>query len=394
MRNVVRNQSRRTAAANMSFATDVTELAAGMQEVRVFNVEHHVLKRIRDRIVETGRLSRRMYFVSGVVPTVYQGAALLLIVGSIGVIYASGTTRLASLGGVVLIMIRSLSYGQQLQSNYQSMHAAAPYFETLADEQAHASAAAVDRSGATVGRIGSIAFDDVGFEYVTGRPVIEGATFDLRPGEIVGIIGPSGAGKSTLVQMLLRLREPSTGRVLVNGSDAREIALPSWYERVSFVPQDVHLIAGTVAENIRFYREDLDSSDVERASKRANFHDDVVAMTDGYESAVGERGRRLSGGQRQRLSIARALAERPDLLVLDEPTSSLDVQSEALIRETLRELSGETTVVIIAHRLSTLDICDRIMVVDHGRIQGFDTPSNLERTTTFYQEALRLSGLR
>jgi ABC-type multidrug transport system fused ATPase/permease subunit len=163
---------------------------------------------------------------------------------------------------------------------------------------------------------------------------------------------------------------------------------------VSFVPQDARFFAGSVADNIRFFRADLDDHAVHRAAKLANLYDEIMAMPDGFETPIGERGGRLSGGQRQRLSIARALAEEPDILVLDEPTSSLDVRSEALIRESLSGLAERTSVLIIAHRLSTLEMCDRIMVVYDGEIQGFDTPGRLERDNPFYREALRLSGLR
>jgi ABC-type multidrug transport system fused ATPase/permease subunit len=394
MRHLIRRLAGRAADANLAFATEVTELSANLQEVRVFNVEEVVLDRIEERIDESSRLGQRAAFVSGLAPTLYQGLALLLIVGAVGAVYASGATRLASFGGIILIMIRSLSYGQQLQSNYQNLHASAPYFEMLADEESRYLTAAVTRSGDPIEHVGPVTFDDVWYEYQPGRPVLKGVSLQLQVGEIVGIIGPSGSGKSTLVQLLLRLREPTGGRVLAGGRDVRELSLDDWYDRVSFVPQDARLFAGSIADNIRFFRNDLGDDAVERSAKLANLHDEIMAMPEGYDTPVGERGGHLSGGQQQRLSIARALAEEPDVLVLDEPTSSLDVRSEALIRETLKGLAERTTVVVIAHRLSTLDVCDRIMVVYEGSIQGFDTPDRLEATDPFYREALQLSGLR
>jgi ATP-binding cassette, subfamily B, bacterial len=394
LRHVVRRRYGRSAAANLSFATQVTEFAGQTQEVRVFNVEEPVLTRLAHGIEESARLQQRANFIGALTPALYQGMALLLIVGAVGAVYASGATRLASFGGIVLIMIRSLSYGQQLQSSYQNFHASAPYLETLDDEESTYLDAAVIRAGDPIARVGGVAFDDVWYEYDAGRPILKGVSLELGVGEIVGIIGPSGSGKSTLVQLLLRLREPTSGRVLANDRDVAELSLDDWYGRVSFVPQDAHLFAGTVAENISFYRDGIDEAAVEHAAKLANLHDEIMAMPDGYDTQVGERGGHLSGGQKQRLSIARALAEDPDLLVLDEPTSALDVRSEALIRDALKGLAAHTTVVVIAHRLSTLDICDRIMVVHDGVIQGFDTPERLEATDPFYQEALVLSGLR
>lgn len=394
LRTTVRARYGLSARANLDFATDVTEYAANMQEIRVFNVEDVVLDRIQHRIDRAAHFEQRARFLGLLTPALYQGMALALVVGAVGIVYAAGVSRLASLGGIVLIMVRSLSYGQQLQSNYQAMYAAAPYFDTMNEEERRHAAAAVDRRGKAVDHLGELSFEDVGFSYVPGRPVLRNVTLTLKHGEVVGIVGPSGSGKSTLVQVLLRLREPTEGRVLADGDDVRTIALDSWYRKVSFVPQDPRLFAGTVADNIRFYRDGIDDEAVQRAAKAANLHGEIEAMVQGYDTEVGERGGHLSGGQRQRLAIARALAEEPDVLVLDEPTSSLDVRSESLIRETLRDLAPKTTVVVIAHRLSTLDICDRIMVVYDGRIQGFDTPERLEATDAFYREALELSGLR
>ena len=193
---------------------------------------------------------------------------------------------------------------------------------------------------------------------------------------------------------MLRLRQPTSGAVLADGVDARDISLDAWSRQFSFVPQDPALFSGSVAENIRFFRADVDDTAIEQASRLAHLHDDVVSWPNGYETQVGGRGHQLSGGQRQRLCIARALVGRPSIVVLDEPTSALDVKSESLVRETLAALAPECTVIVIAHRLSTLNICDRIMVVLNGALQGFDTSTTLETTNPFYREALELSGMR
>jgi ABC-type multidrug transport system fused ATPase/permease subunit len=218
-------------------------------------------------------------------------------------------------------------------------------------------------------------------------------SFEVPKGEIIGIVGPSGSGKSTLVQLLLRLRTPTSGRILVDGVDLESLSVDDWYGRVSFVSQETRLFAGTIADNIRFFRT-VDQADVERAAKLAYIHDDIVSWPLGYDTPVGERGGQLSGGQRQRLCIARALVEDPDIIVFDEPTSALDVKSESIMRDTMLDLAPRRTVFVVAHRLSTLSICDRIMVILGGEMQGFDEPATLEEKNPFYQEALRLSGMR
>jgi ABC-type multidrug transport system fused ATPase/permease subunit len=394
MRAGVRRRAARSADADLRLATGVTELTSSLQEVRIFGVEQQVGGRLERLISDAARRSLSQARVSGLIQVVYQGIAMLLIVGALGLANAANVTGFASLGAVVLIMIRALSYGQNVQYAVQGLHENAPYLEVLREEQAAYISASLPHGGAPVERVENIAFENVSFEYVPGVPVLHGVSFAVEPGEIVGIVGPSGSGKSTLVQLLLRLRQPTEGLILVGGQDVRELDLDEWYEHVTFVPQDAHLFAGSVSDNIRFFREGIDDSAIERAAKLANLADDIVSWPLGYDTPVGERGGHLSGGQRQRLCIARALVENPDVLVLDEPTSSLDVKSEALIRDTLGELVPHTTIFVIAHRLSTLSICDRIMVVQDGHLRGFDEPETLEATNQFYREALQLSGLR
>jgi ABC-type multidrug transport system fused ATPase/permease subunit len=394
LRRAARRSSGQTSRKNLIIVTDVTEMADHALEVRAFGVEKTVGDRLVGELHDVATLDAKSRFLSGMTPVVYQGSALLFLIITIAVLDMTQVSRLGAVGGVVLIMIRSLSYGQQLQSCYQSVHSAVPQLLVLREELELYSAAELQRSGEPVDRIGELTFESVDFEYVPDVPVLRDVSFVLRPGEIVGVVGPSGAGKSTLVQLALRLREPTRGRVLADGRDVRKLSLDDWYQRVSFVPQDPALVAGSIADNIRFYRDDVDQAAIERASKLANLHDEVVAWPDGYDTSVGERGGQLSGGQRQRLCIARALVDEPDVLVFDEPTSSLDVRSEALIRDAMAGLAPRTTVIVIAHRLSTLSVCDRIMVVLDGTVQGFDSPERLEANNPFYREALELSGLR
>jgi ATP-binding cassette, subfamily B, bacterial len=226
----------------------------------------------------------------------------------------------------------------------------------------------------------------VRFEYVPDRPVLHGISATVQPNEVVGIVGPSGSGKSTLVQLLLGLRAPTSGTVLADGRPIDTLARAEWVRKVAFVPQAAHLLRGSVADNIRFLRDHLTDDDVERAALLAHLHDEIVAFPDGYAHDVGEGGSHLSGGQQQRLCLARALAGDPEVLVLDEPTSALDGRSEALVRETLAELAHRMTIVIVAHRTSTLEVCDRIMVVQSGQLVAFDTPFVLQVASPAYRD--------
>lgn len=216
--------------------------------------------------------------------------------------------------------------------------------------------------------------------------VLRGASMTLRPGEIVALIGPSGAGKSTLAQLLLRLREPDGGEYLVNGVPAGSLRWEDWAAKVAYVPQTPQLIYASVADNIRYFR-DVSDEEIERAARLAGIHDDVVSWSDGYATLVGPRAAAVSVGQAQRICLARALVLRPLILVLDEPTSALDPTSERLIQASLTALRGSLTLFVIAHRLSTLDICDRVMVIVDGRLDAVEAFDDLQKRNAYYRSA-------
>ena len=215
-------------------------------------------------------------------------------------------------------------------------------------------------------------------------PALQDVTFDVERSETVGIIGPSGAGKSTLVQILLALREPTTGVYLVNGQPSNKYRRCDWQRLVAYVPQEPRLLHASVFDNISFLR-DLSSDDVERAAILAGIHDEIAAWPDGYGTIIGPRADAVSGGQQQRVCLARALAASPDLLVLDEPTSALDRHSEFVIQRSLIELKGQVTMFIVAHRLSLLEVCDRVMVIHAGRMEAFEETANLHERSGYYR---------
>jgi ABC-type multidrug transport system fused ATPase/permease subunit len=215
---------------------------------------------------------------------------------------------------------------------------------------------------------GDVSFQDVSFEYVEGVPVLKHVTFDAPAGTTTALVGSSGSGKSTLVSLVMAFNRPTGGRIMVDGRDLSDVRLRDYRAQLGVVLQDNFLFDGTVADNIRFARPDATRAEIERVSKIAHCDEFVRGFPEGYDTIVGERGIKLSGGQRQRIAIARAILADPRILILDEATSSLDSESEALIQEGLARLRSGRTAFVIAHRLSTIRSADQILVLEHGEI--------------------------
>ena len=224
---------------------------------------------------------------------------------------------------------------------------------------------------------GGITFENVSFHYSNGIPVLKNVSFDCKPGMMVALVGPTGVGKTTTTQLISRFYDPVEGRVLIDGKDIRGVTLESLRKNISPVLQDTFLFNGTIAENIGYAKPDATREEIEAAAKAANIHEDILAMPEQYETKVGERGLRLSGGQKQRVAIARAILRQSPIIVLDEATASVDVQTEKQIQKAIQNLSGQRTVVAIAHRLSTIRDADMILVIHEGRIAEQGTHEEL-----------------
>ena len=215
---------------------------------------------------------------------------------------------------------------------------------------------------------GRVTFRGVSFRYSEGEEVLQDITLEIAPGEMVALVGPSGAGKTSLANLVMRLYDPTEGAIEIDGYDLRGVTFLSLRSQIGLVPQETVLFGGTIRENILYGRMEATEDEVIAAAKAANAHDFIAALPQGYDSEVGERAVRLSGGQRQRLAVARALLKDPRILILDEATSSLDAESEALVQEALERLMLGRTTLVIAHRLSTIRKANRILVLSEGRL--------------------------
>ena len=233
--------------------------------------------------------------------------------------------------------------------------------------------------------IGHVTVERVSFAYDARQPVLIDVSFDTKPGEVIAFVGPTGSGKTTLVNLLHRFYDPSSGSIAIDGYDLRGVRLETLYRQIALVPQETILFGGTILDNIRYGREDATKDEVRDAARAANAHDFISTLPDSYATIVGEKGVNLSGGQRQRLAIARAVLKNPRILILDEATSALDTESERLVQEAVERLMVGKTTFVVAHRLSTVQRANRILVFNKGRIVEQGDHASLMAAKGLYQ---------
>ena len=380
--------ARALSAMLVEYGRDVTETTRMARDVRVFKAFTPIRDLLNRKSLRVAKLRQRSTFVGGVTQPVYQYLGVLLVIGGLALAPHLSTISVAEIGMIALLLLRSVSNGSSLQSSYQQFLDCMPYVGMLEDMRATYVAHETPDGMIPLETVQRLDLQEIAFSYDGEINALDGVSATLHLGEIVGIVGPSGSGKSTLSQVLLRLRQPTAGAIVVDGEPAGDFTLASWYRLVSLVPQDPLLLHATVAENIAFLDASIKREDVVEAAMAAGLHEVIESLEKGYDTLIGPAFRDLSGGQIQRIGIARALVRKPKVLVLDEPTSALDVHSEGIIQASLEALRGRVLVIVIAHRLSTLSICDRIMVLRQGKVETMGTLEDVSVQSDFFRRAL------
>ncbi len=359
----------------------LTESLGGVRVVKGYHAEEREGKvfaggvhRLLDNVIKTLTMTSLMSLSS----TVLMGlvSAVIMFLGAQKIL--AGTMTLGTfitftifLGMLIAPLVQIVSIGPQLTEAITGLERTREVLnENPEDEQP-------DRTIVLNRVTGSVTFEHVDFSYDTGKPVLYDVNFDSAPGTVTALVGPSGAGKSTIIGLIAAFYVPTSGRVLVDGYDLAHVRLDSYRTQLGVVLQDTFLFDGTIRENVAFARPDATESEILEACRIARVDEFAEGFENKYETVVGERGVKLSGGQKQRVSIARAILADPRILILDEATSSLDSESEALIQEGLRYLMRGRTTFVIAHRLSTVRRADQILVVEAGRIVERGTHESL-----------------
>ncbi len=382
-----RGLARRQGEAEAEFAAHLAGVVEQARETQLYEVGDGVTARGLPLTRGLDSVQRRVTFLLMTAPAAYAGLALIGFTGALSFLAGLHIGDLGSTGPLVLLLLRSLSYAQQAQVSMTSLAESDPYLREIEQRRARYQEHQRRPGLRMLETIDSVELRHVSYHYPGTRGTgLHNVDLQFARGTRIGIVGPTGSGKSTLAQVLLRLRDPVSGTYVINGIDVREFDRPSWARAVAFVPQEPVIVDGTIADNIRFFRPWIDDAAIREAAQAAHIADEIEQLPEGYASPLSGISVALSGGQRQRLCIARALVGTPQLLVLDEPTSALDMRSEALFQQTLESLAGRTTVVVIAHRPATIRGCERIVVVERGRIRAFDTPERLLASEGFFAE--------
>jgi ATP-binding cassette subfamily B protein len=378
MAKLTRQRAASFVAGNARYVESVARLASLSLEMRAFGVQPKAIASLAGASTESARDYRRSRFITRFGSTLYRDVASVLLVGAVWALSGLDSSSASAIGTVVILVVRALASAQALQVALQGMSELVPNLDALERRIEELAEHRDDYGAESLDAVASISLIGVGYRYPGATTdALREIDLDVPQGCMLGVIGPSGGGKSTLIQLVLRLREPTSGKLLINGLDYARLDEASWRRQVALVPQEPRLMEGTIFDNVRFLRDCISDEHVRAACALAHIAPEIESLPDGYQTVLGPAGSGLSGGQKQRLAIARALVGRPSLLVLDEPTSALDGRSEQLLQETIDGLRGHVTMVVVAHRLSTLRACDAIVAVADGRIVRHLSASDL-----------------
>jgi len=386
------NKTRRIAyeeeKINRDIAHHINENILGMKTVKAMRADQRIIKFAQDSFGKLKDIRIKTYLFSTLPNVLMEPFSLIFICVVFAFFYKTPGFNLAALVAVIYLIRQIFSYAQQLQKYLLGASSLIPYLRGVLNFEEQAYNNNEKNTGSENFKFNQILeFKNITFSYNNKKNILSKVSFIIKKGEMVGLIGPSGAGKTTLVDLILRLFLPLEGEILLDGKNAGQINLNEWRENIGYVSQDMFLKNDTIANNIKFYDDSVTEENMETAAKKANIYDFILSLPQKFETIIGERGIEFSVGQRQRIVIARVLAQSPEILILDEATSALDNKSEKRIQKVIENLKGRLTVFVVAHRLSTVINCDKLLVLDKSTIVEEGRPSELlkDKDTYFYK---------
>ncbi len=363
---------------------------SGMKEIQVFNQQEREKKHVKKRAhAYTESILHALKLSAVFHPTVEAVSSMgtVIVVGFGGWMALNGTISVSDIVGFLLYL--NLFYqpitalARVIEDLQQALAGAERVFEVLDTEPDIKDTPSASNIGKTSG---DLEFNNVSFHYIDSAPVLQDISFRAKPGQMLALVGPTGVGKTTIISLIARFYDPVDGSVKIDGRDLKDITLESLRNQISIVLQDIFLFNGSVADNIAYGCTTATRDEIIQAAKTARAHDFIMSLPEGYDTVIGERGVKLSGGQKQRLSIARAVLRDTPILILDEATAAVDVETEAQIQQAIQELAGTRTIIVIAHRLSTVKRADNIIVIADGSIEEQGTHEELLKKNGVYKQ--------
>jgi len=380
--------AKKVSVINKETAHFVNENIVGIKTVKTMLISHKIIEIGKKYFNKLKKFKIKILLLRCTPNLFFQPIGLIFACILFVFAYKTPGFSLAVFVPITYLIYRIFQYIETLQKNLQNANQAVPYLEEVLRFEKEADENREKSKGSKSFKFkNALEFRNVSFSYNTDKMVLINLNFNIRKGEMIGLIGPSGVGKTTIVDLILRLFPLDRGEILIDGTNVSKIDIKKWRKNIGYIPQDIFLINDTIANNIRFYDNTITNKEIEKAAKKANIYDFIQALPKKFSSIVGERGVFLSVGQRQRIVIARILAKNPKFLILDEATSALDNESEMRIQEVIENLRNKITVLVIAHRLSTVINCDRLIILEKGKIIEQGVPNELlkDKKSYFYK---------
>jgi len=377
---------------NITMNEFVTERLGLIKLVKIFSTEDDEVRKfttITDRYIK----NNSAFLMNGVkIETLFQ---IIIFSIALFILYTSMLVLkipLAMLLVFIFILIRLTDPLRQINAKRHDIAGQLASLEKIDETFRNATKSETIRTGTVVFEKlnDKIELKDICFSYVAATPVIQNVTFTINKYEMVALVGASGGGKSTIVDLIVRLMEPDSGEILIDGTNIKLFDLQKYHKKIGFVSQESYLFNDSVINNIVYGSDIISRERAEQAAKNANAHDFITQLPDGYNTQLGERGVKISGGQKQRIALARALYKEPEILILDEATSALDSESEKIIQESIAKIKNKFTIIVIAHRLSTIENADNIIVIENGKIVETGTNSDLLNKNGIFTKYHRL----